>query len=492
MKKHFLLIILLAFAAINVSAQKKYAVYGVGFYNQENLFDTQHDEGKNDYDFLPDGSYKWNELKYNHKLHNMARALADMGTDMLPNGCAIIGLSEVENANALTDLCAQPELAARGYKFAHIEGPDRRGVDCALLYNPSLFTIKDVKLVPYIPELEKDSTFKTRGFLTVRGYLAGEPVAVIVCHWPSRFSGSFYRECAGRQVKVVKDALLEENPNIKVMVMGDMNDDPQNKSMSVELSAKGKMKDVREGDMFNPWWAVLESGTGTLSYQGSWNLFDQIVMTPNMLDLKGTKDYSKLTYLKCQIQRFDYLLQSEGKYKGTPKRTTAGGEWLDGFSDHLPVAVYLVKEADRVTEDMKLVPKDLYDISDVERKLDNILKKARAESETWTDDEWRDQCKNIMKTLQPVLLKMENLSKRMENIDSNDHAMMEEVSTMTAQLDNVSKYMVEFSELAGQSEIGSVVWEDDDFWTSVAKDLGIDPEFFKAEEAQPFDEVSEP
>ncbi len=344
MKRFFLLFAVACLFLLPASAQRKYSLYGIGFYNLENLFDTCHDEGKNDYDFLPDGSYKWNGLKYSRKLHNMAYALADLGTDKLPIGCAVIGVSEVENSNALDDLVAQPELAARGYKYVHIEGPDRRGVDCAMLYNPALFTLRDAILVPYVPELEKDSTFKTRGFLTVSGILADEPVTIIVCHWPSRFSGSFYRETAGKQVKVIKDSVMKADPNNKVIVMGDMNDDPQNRSMSEMLGARGKIKDVKKGDMFNPWWKVLDSGTGTLSYQGSWNLFDQIVLSHNLIDTKETKDYRKLTYYTCQIQRRDYLLQSEGQYKGTPKRTTAGGVWLDGYSDHLPTVVYLIKE----------------------------------------------------------------------------------------------------------------------------------------------------
>ena len=344
MKRFFLLFAVASLFLLPASAQRKYSLYGIGFYNLENLFDTCHDEGKNDYDFLPDGSYKWNGLKYSRKLHNMAYALADLGTDKLPIGCAVIGVSEVENSNALDDLVAQPELAARGYKYVHIEGPDRRGVDCAMLYNPALFTLRDAILVPYVPELEKDSTFKTRGFLTVSGILADEPVTIIVCHWPSRFSGSFYRETAGKQVKVIKDSVMKADPNNKVIVMGDMNDDPQNRSMSEMLGARGKIKDVKKGDMFNPWWKVLDSGTGTLSYQGSWNLFDQIVLSHNLIDTKETKDYRKLTYYTCQIQRRDYLLQSEGQYKGTPKCTTAGGVWLDGYSDHLPTVVYLIKE----------------------------------------------------------------------------------------------------------------------------------------------------
>ena len=347
MKKQLFILAALMLISLAAGAQKKFAVYAVGFYNQENLFDYTHDEGKNDYEFLPDGSYKWNQMKYEHKLHNMSKVLGEMGTDVLPNvGCALIGLSEVENSHVLSDLVAQPALKARGYKYCHIEGPDIRGIDCALLYNPTLFSVRDVKLVPYVPELAKDSAFKTRGFLTVSGTLAGEHVAVVVCHWPSRRSGSFYRECAGRQVKALKDSLLRDDPEVKVMVMGDMNDDPTNKSMHTEFSAKEDINKVGAGDMYNPWYNILtKEGRGTLQYQGKWNLFDQIVMTPSLLNYEGKKDYSSLKYLKCQIFRRDYLFQQTGQYKGNTKRTTAGKVWLDGYSDHLPVVVYLVKEA---------------------------------------------------------------------------------------------------------------------------------------------------
>ena len=285
-------------------------------------------------------------MKYNHKLNNMSRALADMGTDVLPNiGCAIIGLAEVENSKALDDLIAQPALSARNYQYVHIEGPDRRGIDCALLYNPSLFSVKNTRLVPYVQKLKKDSAFYTRGFLTVSGTLADENVAVIVCHLPSRFSESFYRELGAEQVKAIKDSLLNDDPNCKVFVMGDMNDDPIDKSMAGILKGKANIKDVNEGDMYNPWYNILvKEGVGTLLYQGSWNLFDQILVTPNLLNKDDKKDFSSLKFWKNQIFKRDYLFQTEGKYKGSPKRTTAGGVWLDGYSDRLPVVVYLVKE----------------------------------------------------------------------------------------------------------------------------------------------------
>lgn len=162
MKRQMLLLAALLMVGLGAWAQKakqnfnlkKFQVYAVGFYNQENLFDTCHDAGKNDYEYLP--AKGWNSEKYTSKLKNMSRALADMGTDVLPDaGCAFIGLAEVENANVLRDLTAQPPLKARNMQFCHIEGPDKRGIDCALLYNPALFTVKNVKLVPYVQELAR-------------------------------------------------------------------------------------------------------------------------------------------------------------------------------------------------------------------------------------------------------------------------------------------------------------------------------------------------
>lgn len=345
-KKLFSTILIAFVFCLTASAQKKFNVYGIGFYNLENLFDTCHDAGKNDYEFLPSGSYKWNGMKYTHKLHNMSRAISDMGTRMLPGvGCAVVGVSEIENDNVLAGLCSQPALAARGYKFCHVEGPDLRGVDCGLLYQPSLFNVADVRLYPYIPTEKQNSKFRTRGFLAVSGTLAGEHVVFIVNHLPSRFNDSYYREVGAAQIKAVKDRVMAQDKNCKVIVMGDMNDDPTDKSMHNVLSAKEEIAMVGKDDMYNPWYNVLaKQGTGTLQYQGSWNLFDQIILSPNLLNKNGQKDFSTLKFFKNEIQRMPYLFQTEGKYKGNTKRTTAGGVWLDGYSDHLPTVVYLVKE----------------------------------------------------------------------------------------------------------------------------------------------------
>ena len=318
--------------------EKEYKLYGIAFYNLENLFDTKHDEGKNDYEFLPDGGYHWTEQKYQAKLKNMATVISQL-CDKIPAGAAIVGLAECENIGVLEDLVKQEPIARRGYKPVLIEGPDRRGIDCGLLYNPRFFTLESTKLVPYRDP--SNPGFKTRGFLVVGGKLDGEKLHVIVCHWPSRASEDRCRVVAAEGVKAVKDSLLRAFPNSKIFIMGDMNDDPKNNSMVRGLGCKHKLKGLKDNDLYNPWWDMLyKVGQGTLLYQGEWNLFDQIVFTGNMVNGSG----KHLTYYKSEIFLRPWLMQEEGKYKGSPKRTHAGGTWMNGYSDHFPTQVYLKKE----------------------------------------------------------------------------------------------------------------------------------------------------
>lgn len=254
----------------------------------------------------------------------------------------MIGVAEVENDHCMSDLVAQEPLKKRGYHYVHIEGPDHRGIDCALIYNPKLFKVDDAKLLPYIYDLPADSLRATRGFLAVTGTLAKDRVTVIVCHWPSRGAGSYYRELAAKQVKAIKDSILHHDAERKVIVMGDMNDDPTNRSMHDVLLAKGEIEEVGTDGMYNPWYNVLvKEQTGTLRFRGAWNLFDQIVLTPNLVAQPSNKSRKGLRYLSHEVFRRDYLLQTEGKWEGYPKRTTAGGVWINGYSDHLPVVVYL-------------------------------------------------------------------------------------------------------------------------------------------------------
>ena len=188
MKKSLMTLGVLAlFVLMAYGQEKKFALYSVAFYNMENLFDTIHDEGKNDYEYLPNGTNQWNTMKYKAKLKNMSEILSLLSTDKLPMGPAIIGVSEIENYRVLEDILKQPALADRGYQYVHYEGEDQRGVDCAFFYNPKLFELTNSKLVPYV--YINDTIHKTRGFLIASGNIAGEKMHFIVNHWPSREIG---------------------------------------------------------------------------------------------------------------------------------------------------------------------------------------------------------------------------------------------------------------------------------------------------------------
>ena len=312
----------------------------IAFYNLENLFDTIN-QSNNDEEFLPNGAIKWNTIKYNSKLKNMSNAISQLGLDYSQLGAALIGVSEIENRMVLEDLVKQPAISKRGYEIVHYDSPDFRGVDVGLLYNPKLFIVTNSKSYRLNSTLFRSPT---RDQLMVSGYLQGEKIHVIVNHWPSRSGGEEAsrprRNAAAALTRSIADSLFNTDPKAKIIIMGDLNDDPFNESCATILGAKKNSEDVKTGDLYNVFWKTLESGSGTLSYNDQWNLFDQIIISNELIN----GDKSKLKFWKSEIFYRPFLIQQEGRYKGTPLRTHSGGVWLNGYSDHLPSMIYLVKE----------------------------------------------------------------------------------------------------------------------------------------------------
>ena len=317
----------------------KVQLSAVGFYNLENLFDTIDNEN-NDAEYLPNGANKWGSMKYNAKLKNMSYVISQMAIDNTPAGIALLGVSEIENRGVLEDLVKQPALKDRSLQIVHYDSPDRRGVDVGLLYNPRLFTVSNSKSYRLYTD---DPNFLTRDQLMVSGYLQGEKVHVIVNHWPSRSGGEersrSKRNAAAGLTRSIVDSLYKADPKARIIVMGDLNDDPFNESCATILGAKKVKEEVKPGDLYNVFWKTLEKGMGTLSYNDQWNLFDQIIISHELAN--GSKD--QLHFWKSEIFYRNFLIQQEGRYKGTPLRTHSGGAWLNGYSDHLPTIIYLVK-----------------------------------------------------------------------------------------------------------------------------------------------------
>ena len=358
MKKYLFALVLVLAVMLPARAQKN-KPYIIGFYNLENLFDTYHDEGKNDYEYLPDGANAWTEVKYAKKLKNMAHVIAEMKRD---NGRyhTVLGVSEIENRHVLEDLVVEPEIADADFQIIHYDGPDRRGVDVALLYRPEQMTVVSSESIPFdfnseniqfsLNEEEQEN-FRTRDILMVHGIIEGEHFAFYVCHLPSRIGGKG-QDLRARGGEIIYDhasELEEKFPGIKIVVMGDMNDNPTDDSMAVYLRGKEKIEDMDEEDFFSPFLSMLKAGYGSLAYRGEWNIYDCILVNYNLAKAPqgGLKIQplvkKKKTQFYGRIFAKPFMTQQTGQYAGTPFRTFSGGQFVGGYSDHYPTYIVLRK-----------------------------------------------------------------------------------------------------------------------------------------------------
>jgi len=336
--------IILSFLVFSALAQKQYKVAPIAFYNFENLFDTEDDPLTRDDDFTPDGDYLYTDKVYEEKLQNLATVVNLLGKDINPEGVAILGVCEVENRRVLEDLVEHSLIKEKNYQIVHYDSPDKRGIDVGLIYNPKYFKLLHSAPVPIDVVKSNGDTLFTRDILHVHGLLDGEPIHFLVNHWPSRRGGeqtsAYLRNHAATTARNLIDKLETEDPKAKVVLMGDLNDHPNNDSVKKHLRAEGKKKKVSDGEMYNPMYSFFKRGNGTTAWRDSWGLFDQIVITPSLLEAQE----DQFTFFKAEVFNKGFLIQKTGRYKGYPYRTFSGGQYIGGFSDHLPVLIYLVKE----------------------------------------------------------------------------------------------------------------------------------------------------
>lgn len=330
-------------ANCNMQAQKVKAGV-VAFYNLENLFDTLDTHNVLDTEFTPESPKLWNSERYWQKIDQMASVIAQLGAHEKVPGPAVIGVSEIENKEVLVDLVNSPRLKALNYQIIHYHSPDKRGIDVAMLYQPRYFTVTNTRSVPLFIYDEEGERIYTRDQLQVSGLFDGEPMHFIVNHWPSRRGGeegsSSLRNSAARLTRSLVDSIAKIEKDAKVIVMGDLNDDPTNESVRLYLKARDDQNRLKDDQMFNALGTHFKRGIGTLAYRDQWNLFDQIILTQSFLN-KRDKGYR---YHSSRVFNESFLVQQEGRFKGYPFRTYAGNNYLGGYSDHFPVYILLVKE----------------------------------------------------------------------------------------------------------------------------------------------------
>ena len=341
-KRHLFCLLFFFITVSSLFAQEKEERYyqaTVAFYNLENLFDTFNDTLIDDEEFLPGSEKNWTMEKYKDKLNQLSTVIEKLGDD---DGPEILGISEIENRKVVEDLIHTDRLISRGYEIAHIESPDLRGVDVGLIYKKKFFTPISTTAVQVIDST--DLVFKTRNLLVVTGVLSNDTITFMVNHWPSRRGGGKdeKRIVAAKTARRVVDSLLKQNPQAKIILMGDFNDDPVDASIYDYLIARPEKKLKLNSDLYNPMHSIFKNGYGSLSYQGQWNLFDQLIMTQSLLINANTKYFFMRN--SAAIYSKKWLLNDEGKYTGAPFRTWSGSTYIGGFSDHLPVYLYLLQK----------------------------------------------------------------------------------------------------------------------------------------------------
>jgi len=306
------------------------------FYNVENLFDTKNDSIKNDDEFLPNQGKFWTPRKYYTKINQIAKVITAVGEWNPP---AIVGLCEVECRYTLNSLVYYSPLKKLNYKIIHKESPDFRGIDVALLYQeskfkPILYKAIEIKF-PFAPEKT------TRDILYVKGSTKNkDTLHVLINHWPSRWGGQLKSEIKRMYVasvlKKTIDSIFSTNINAKIIIMGDLNDYPDNKSLTEVLQAKSKFTNFKSDKLYNLA-AYIQENTkiGTHKHHGVWGVLDQIILSGSLFN-KNNKTYTSKE--NAHIFDADFLLTNDEAYLGKqPFRTYLGYKYIGGYSDHLPV-----------------------------------------------------------------------------------------------------------------------------------------------------------
>lgn len=326
--KGFLLIATITCSLVSYAQLPKNALEVV-FYNVENLYDTDDDPLVDDNDFLPDSANKWTAERYQKKLSDLAKVLKTASQDGLPE---LIGLCEVENRKVVEDLMKTEPLNEAKFVVVHEDSPDKRGIDVALAYNSA--RLKELHHEKMSVSFDFEPDTDTRDILYVKLQSGKDTLHVFVNHWPSRRGGQEASEAKRLKAASVllskTDSLQKQNELAKIIVMGDFNDYPNNRSMTEVLnSIPGS-----NGYLVNLTHPLHEQGLGTYNYKGEWGMLDQFIVSKGLL---MAPQGLQTTTSSASIIKEDWMLYAEDGKEPAPSKTYGGPNYYGGYSDHLPI-----------------------------------------------------------------------------------------------------------------------------------------------------------
>ncbi len=342
MKNLFLVFLLILNTISNSFSQNPYydaaKVATIVSWNVENLFDTIDAPDIIDEEFLPGSDLNWNTEKYLQKLKNLDYVLSSINKNELPE---LIALQEIENIEVLKDLIKQEGLSKAKYSILHKESPDLRGIDVALLYRSDAFVLVSSEMLRIQIELEPD--FKTRDIMYVFGKLHGDEIHIFINHWSSRRGGEQESEPKRMASAILARKKIDEiqkiDKNAKIILLGDFNDTPFNASLKSELRAGNNLTPEKTGDLYNLMYDLAANGKGSHSFDGKWNMLDNVVVSYPLLFAKKGFSVNFSTIGLFFDEKTVFLNNKTGFWQ--PNRTYSGNRYYAGFSDHLPVFVQL-------------------------------------------------------------------------------------------------------------------------------------------------------
>jgi len=322
------------------SKEKSLNSYVIAFYNVENLFDIYDDPKTFDEEFTPSGKKHWDKKRYDKKLNDLSWVLSKLNSE-LPT---LIGLSEVENRKVVEDLANTKLLSKGNYKVVHEESPDVRGIDVALMYRSDLFEYISHESIPI--HVKADPRSKLRDILYVKGkfYGSDEIFHILVNHWKSRRGGreetEFKRIACAEVLKNEVGKILNNDKDANIIIMGDLNDEPENKSVNSVLFATNNIGKTKPHELYNLMYnkSIKEEGTNSRNYK--WFMLDNLIVSQSLVDDKDFYAENK----EGQIFKSDKILYYNAKANfKTPNKTYGGKNYYGGYSDHLAVYFILKK-----------------------------------------------------------------------------------------------------------------------------------------------------
>lgn len=329
----------------NRQNSKQYRIKTVGFYNVENLFDTIDDSLTIDEDYTLRGKNHYSMDDYVEKINKTASVISKIGSGNDNRGPSIIGLAEIENFRVLNDLVNSFQLQSSSYQIVQKDSPDRRGIDVALLYREDDFLPVDTKFIEVRLWNERGERIYTRDILYVNGILDSDEIHIIVNHWPSRRGGKSKSESKRMKtaylVRQLTDRIILNDPDAKILILGDFNDDPVDKSIKEGLLKPIQVENNTLYPFFNPMEVLFKKGWNSMAYRDGLHLFDQIILSSNL-----KSDSNKVNgyfFYRAGIYNPSYLISQKGKYKGYPLRSFQNNYYAGGYSDHFPVYVELIR-----------------------------------------------------------------------------------------------------------------------------------------------------